>query len=424
MADLLARSVLLVSTMSLAALVSGGCLVGCAEEHAAEPAAVAPVEGEGEDDLKNTEKSGKRSSQWIYTGALPKLDSPTIDASLKAHTVRLSGLLPAGFDQALPFYVKSAPEGARTRVTVVYPIATGAKDPSTGRAPAAPGTYNGLTVSLYPQTTDKAPWGGFPFAAYHTGRGVAFHGPITSVYNPAVGDYEWRLTRGPVSHGCNRMQGEHVVEMIHAIGGNMRVPHKGTDSIDTDFPVRVITEFDTFGGKYVDVDYPAQAVVKRPSTAERILFPTWDSRDFPQIVCAYDKSRPLDDAHCADQGENRRDLYTGAPVAAAAPEGPFVGTACASDADCSFASDGKNGVCLTSGAARYCSLACEGYCPDKAGFAATFCAASATGKAGFCQPKAEPRNQDCASIPGATGSRAARFVGTSKATPAEATVCR
>ena len=28
-----------------------------------------------------------------------------------------------------------------------------------------------------------------------------------------TGDLEWHLYRGPVSHGCNRMAGEHVVEL-------------------------------------------------------------------------------------------------------------------------------------------------------------------------------------------------------------------
>jgi hypothetical protein len=418
--NLFVRSLLAFSVVSLSVAVSATGLVGCAEEDEK----TADAANSGEDDLKNTEKDGKSSSQWIYTGVMPKLEQPTIDASLKAHTVRLSGLLPAGFNAPLPFYMRPTIEGDRTRVTVVYPIATGHLDPSTGKAPAAPGTYNGLTVSLYPPTTASAPWGGFPFAAYHTGRGIAFHGPITSVYNPTVGDYEWQLIRGPVSHGCNRMQGEHVVEMIHAIGGNMRVPHKSSDRIDTDFPVHILTDFDSFEGKFVDVDYPAQAAVKRPAPGERILFPTWDSRDFPGIVCAYNKTRPLDDNHCADQGAARRDILTGALLNEPAPQGPFVGSVCTSDADCAFASGGKNGFCLSTGAAQYCSLPCEGYCPDKSGFAGTFCATNAAGTAGSCEPKAESRNQDCASLKGTTPKLTARFVGKSTATAAEATVCQ
>lgn len=54
---------------------------------------------------------------------------------------------------------------------------------------------------------DKGPFGNFPFISYSAGTGHAMHGPITGE------DNVWRLKRGRVSHGCNRMQGEHIVEL-------------------------------------------------------------------------------------------------------------------------------------------------------------------------------------------------------------------
>src|SRR5438876_577270 len=67
----------------------------------------------------------------------------------------------------------------------------------------------------------QVPWGGFPFIAYN--QGIALHGPITSKDNAGTPDMSvWYLRRGAVSGGCNRMFGEHVVEVAHMIGANMR----------------------------------------------------------------------------------------------------------------------------------------------------------------------------------------------------------
>jgi len=59
-------------------------------------------------------------------------------------------------------------------------------------------------------SNEKATWGGFPFIPYN--RGIAFHGPITAA------DGQWKLIRGAVSHGCQRMQGEHATELANLIG--------------------------------------------------------------------------------------------------------------------------------------------------------------------------------------------------------------
>src|SRR6185503_19636546 len=103
-------SLLAASTLSLTLTTSG-----CAAETAGDDEA-----GElGEDALQ-----AKADDHWFYTGALPKLDAPTVTVSLKGHTAHVSGLLPAGVTvPALP-HAKTKPENGRTRIDIVYPIAT------------------------------------------------------------------------------------------------------------------------------------------------------------------------------------------------------------------------------------------------------------------------------------------------------------
>ena len=169
------------------------------------------------DELVNAEKNGAASQKWIYSGLLPKLTKAEVVASLKSHTVRVTGTLPATFTGQIPFYATVTPVGDVRKLTVVYPIATGALDPSTGQAPNAMGTYNTIYGIAYTPTNAHAPWGGFPFMMYNAKRGIAFHGPITSVTDVSTGDLEWKLIRGPVSHGCNRMAGEHIVAVLNAM---------------------------------------------------------------------------------------------------------------------------------------------------------------------------------------------------------------
>jgi hypothetical protein len=370
--------------------------------------------------LKNVEKTGGKSQKWIYEGWLPRLDEAAIVVSLKGHTARVTGLLPEGFEGQLPFYARTKAEtSGRTRLTVVYPIATGAVDPSTGKAPAGPGHYKSLFAVPFTPTTDKAAWGGFPFMKYHYSRGLAFHGPITSTRNADTGDWEWILKRGPVSHGCNRMAGEHVVELAHVLGMDMSEPHPSGETAELKVSVDVITEWDTHEGKFVDVAYPAMSAVKLPTTNADV-FPTWDSRNLPQIVCAYDKNRPVDGGHCANAGEIKQDVATG-EMLVVPDTTPWIGTTCDSDADCSFSVEGEQAHCLKDGGDGYCTVECEGYCADKDGHAPTFCAKTQDG--GTCMAKAAPENEGCATIAGTTAAARERYIGSSGASAKVATVC-
>lgn len=99
----------------------------------------------------------------------------------------------------------------------------------------------------------------------------------------------------------------------------------------------------------------------------------------------------------------------------------FVGDACATDADCVFTAAGKPGSCHPAG---FCTISCEGSCPDLAGRAPTFCIADErAANTGMCVSKAATQNNACASLPDTENRTEPRFIGSSTAAPATANVC-
>lgn len=107
--------------------------------------------------------------------------------------------------------------------------------------------------------------------------------------------------------------------------------------------------------------------------------------------------------------------------------GPFVGTPCEADAHCAFDTASGPGFCHrfeASGAEHgFCSIPCEGFCPDKSGVAPTFCVASDTAGMGICTQQSSSLNQFCAEIPGTEVQDLERFIGNSTAAAAVKTVC-
>jgi peptidoglycan/xylan/chitin deacetylase (PgdA/CDA1 family) len=107
-----------------------------------------------------------------------------------------------------------------------------------------------------------------------------------------------------------------------------------------------------------------------------------------------------------------------------APPAPvaFVGDACKASTDCAFDVWGVTGTCHAAG---FCSIPCEGFCPDKAGKAPTFCVQDPTQAtpAGVCVPMAVSENGHCADLPGTLDASADRYVGTSNAPAKSAEVC-
>src|SRR5688500_4197494 len=155
---------------------------------AADPGADDDTGELGEDAL-----TAKADEHWFYTGGLPRLEYAVVTVSLKGHTAHVSGLAPRGTTiPALP-HVKTKDENGRTRVDVVYPIATA--NASIGKTNSRPGEYAFYQVKPYRPDGNTwtqsegdhwVTWGGFPFIAYN--QGIAFHGPITPKDNVGTPD--------------------------------------------------------------------------------------------------------------------------------------------------------------------------------------------------------------------------------------------
>lgn len=124
-------------------------------------------------------------------------------------------------------------------VMLVYPIAI-ARRSAGYNSPA--GNRQLYYQAREAPNNDKGPFAGFPFLKFSNTSGHAIHGPITR--NPSA----WRVIRGEESHGCIRMQGEHVVELAVLVGcakdprrGGCPSPSVGgADRV----PVTVMEDFD------------------------------------------------------------------------------------------------------------------------------------------------------------------------------------
>ena len=107
----------------------------------------------------------------------------------------------------------------------------------------------------------------------------------------------------------------------------------------------------------------------------------------------------------------------------------WIGSGCATDAECGFTADGKGGKCFLElgGEKGVCTVSCEGYCPDKSGMPTTFCAdkraVGAPSAGGVCLSRAEGSNDACQLAPGTEIVAASRFIGGSGARAATVNVC-
>lgn len=232
----------------------------------------------------------KADDHWFYGGPLRKLDNAKITVSLAGNTARVTGYVPSDFQVPDLPHLKSFPDGDRTRLEIVYPVATAAPPATNSR----PGTYSFYEAKPYRPDgiayTQSAgahfvPWGGFPFLAYN--NGIAFHGPITSQSNHVFDQNVWYLRRGDVSSGCNRMNGEHVVELAHLLGISMHKVYEPNKSYanPTAAKVTVIADYDKLDGKYIDVDYATDVGVTRPGktygTENVVMFGSWVATEMP-----------------------------------------------------------------------------------------------------------------------------------------------
>ncbi len=245
------------------------------------------------DDGESSEDAlrAKADEHWFYVGPLPTLKDAKVVVSLAGNTARVSGLLPIGAPELpqLP-HVKTKAENGRTRVDIVYPIATAAPPKTNSR----PGTYSFVQAKPYRPDGNAftvsagnhfVTWGGFPFIEYN--NAIAFHGPITSQDSKDGGQSVWYLRRGDVSGGCNRMLGENVVELAHVLGLSMRKLYGRNQSIPnpSSAKVTVIDDYDTLDGKFVDSDYATDVGVTRPGKVKGndkvVMFGSWVASEMP-----------------------------------------------------------------------------------------------------------------------------------------------
>lgn len=274
----------LVRLASVLGLFASMSLVACAADTGEDEGGTAG--GSSEDELRV-----RGTAEWFYSGSLPTLESPQVTVSLKGHTARVTGVVPNGVSvPELPHVRQTRTSNGRTQLDIVYPIATGADYADN----ASPGSYtfdravpyrpDGNTFT-YSQGNHWVTWGGFPFLAYN--GAIALHGPITDSSAKTNGQRVWFLKRGTVSSGCNRMNGEHVIELAHITGVNMRKIYGANQSFKPANPakVKLVADYDKFNGKYIDVDFPTDVGVVRPAKTygrQNVeMFGSWVAAELP-----------------------------------------------------------------------------------------------------------------------------------------------
>ena len=128
-------------------------------------------------------------------------------------------------------------------------------------------------------------FGNFPYLGYgRNANGIGFHGPIDR------NEDMWFLQRGQISHGCNRMAGEHIVELSVLYGcakrpGQFNEPNSvskycPTPKINDDLDDRHVTVIEEF-------DIVPKTDVRVPTG----LVDDWDDvgRDFVAVDVEYDR---------------------------------------------------------------------------------------------------------------------------------------
>jgi hypothetical protein len=98
----------------------------------------------------------------------------------------------------------------------------------------------------------------------------------------------------------------------------------------------------------------------------------------------------------------------------------FIGDPCACESDCGFWADGRASTCHVGG---FCTIPCEGYCPDLSGRASTFCATDTISSLGVCASKSSSENGHCADLSKTVDTEIQRYIGNSGASSVKADVC-
>lgn len=300
---------------------------------------------------------------------------------------------------------------ATTGFSKVYPIGPGAIDRKSSSL-----TYND-SLSMYPllaqnrsdftidtRTVDACRiwwkdtstgqvlpvFAGLPFMSWSGSYGI--HGPVTDYYLQSGG----RLKRGFVSHGCIRMEGADVAELWAYIKGVTKVPvhvqkdiERKSDGTAVDVPSPFLLSeckadsdcafkgglckantlsgrgFCTVACDYTCEDrygYPTTFCIKDPSSTTK-GYCTYKASDFNYSCRMYDGFKLV-------KSEPRNGQPTvKADVCKPGSQG-WIGDRCVSSSDCMT---GNTCQKATGASYGYCTVTCQKYCPDKVGYASTFC---------------------------------------------------
>jgi hypothetical protein len=108
----------------------------------------------------------------------------------------------------------------------------------------------------------------------------------------------------------------------------------------------------------------------------------------------------------------------------------WIGDPCDSDLDCAFNADGVIGKCFMehhpASGMGFCSIPCNGFCPDAVNEAITFCVptqAMGLNLGGVCMSKSGATNDYCQRYPGFVATDVMRYIGNSNASSSSAEVC-
>lgn len=108
----------------------------------------------------------------------------------------------------------------------------------------------------------------------------------------------------------------------------------------------------------------------------------------------------------------------------------WIGDPCTNDLDCAFNVNGVIGKCFMrhqpASGIGFCSIPCNGYCPDIAGGATTFCISTneiGLDLQGICVSKSCAMNDYCQRYSGFVVSNVSRYIGNSNAPNGSADVC-
>jgi len=357
---------------------------------------------------------------------LPPLANPQIVISLDGATLHLTDAS-AGYDQVFPIGPGKVENGTSLTPTslaqpnqVFYARLDQPAVKETG-TPSQLWAWN-YACKMWWRDTDNGGklvpvFAGLPFIRLEGPNPTAYgiHGPIDQYTLPSGG----RLKRGFVSHGCVRMESADLLEVYARCLGK-KVPVRIQRAPERRFDGTFVEVADRWLGApcAVDADCPFDggACHANPYTGQGVCTRTCtktcpDRWGYPTSFCVDD---PDDETAgmCVLKGSAQNNFckaYAGeildpgaarhgqpsvtADVCAFGSDG-WIGQPCWTDADCVLSGGTCDLADSGEGKPGVCTVPCTQYCPDKTGYASTFCVAGPTG--GQCVPRCT-LTDECAS---------------------------